>query len=272
MLRQKDVNGELINQTNVIDVITQNRKLLPSILNKVEETKEQGLSFRYKTIEAIKSFLFKETQVLLFPSKAKDYGGLVTYRNGRYYIHINTGQPKTYENFIWAHEYYHYKYEAEAIKNSQIRTFFENAVLNEKERSANLFAAELLVDSRVLKALYEDMMSIYANDTLENNVIRLIPAFELPYKAIVVKLAQDGLISEQEAVEIIDYDYRVNLPSDFDRSILAPTNAIKINHLGTLLEDQVVESTMLPSDLKSFQALYQTYFTRLEGLREKEKE
>lgn len=266
------MNHYLINQSNVIDVITQNRFLLPSILNKVEETKEQGLSFRYKTIEAIKSYLIKETQVLLFPSNAKSYGGLVTYRNGRFYIHINTGQPKTYENFIWAHEYYHYKYEAEDIKNSQIRTFFDDAVLNEKERAANLFAAELLIDSRVLKALYQDITTIYANDTLENNVIRLIPAFKLPYKAIVVKLAQEGLISEENAVNIIDYNYRDNLPNDFDQSILNPSRAIKINNLGMLLNDQVVESNMLPNDLKSFQALYQKYLKRLEGLRDIEKE
>ncbi|MCM3389349.1 ImmA/IrrE family metallo-endopeptidase [Ureibacillus chungkukjangi] len=262
----------MINHSNVVNVITQNRLLLPSILNKVEETKEQGLSFRYKTIEAIKSYLIKETQVLLFPSMHKSYGGLVTYRNGRFFIHINTGQPKTYENFIWAHEYYHFKYEAQDIKNSQIRTFFDDAVLNEKERAANLFAAELLVDSRVLKALYQDITTIYPNDSLENNVIRLIPAFELPYKAIVVKLAQDGLISEQEAINIIDYNYRDNLPSDFDQSILKPTGAIKINNLGRLLNDQVIETNMLPNDLNSFRAVYQKYLSRLEGLREKEKE
>ncbi|MCE0555233.1 ImmA/IrrE family metallo-endopeptidase [Bacillus thuringiensis] len=55
-----------------------------------------------------------------------------------FYININTLQPKTYENFVWAHEYYHFEFEKDRIKNADDVTFVNNPVLNENERRANL--------------------------------------------------------------------------------------------------------------------------------------
>lgn len=262
----------MINKNNILNVLEHNRELLPMIRSRVAETKDQGLSFRYKPIESIKSYLMKNAQVLQFPSKNKNYGGLVSYRNGRYYIHINTGQPKTYENLMWVHEYYHFKYEAEEIKNSDVRTFFEEAILNEKERCANLFAAELLIDSRLLVEQFDMINELYADELLEKRVVRLIPIFKIPYKAIVVKLAQDGLILDEEAVEIIDDCYNKNLPVDFDQTILQPSMAIHINNLKSLLMNEVVKTNMSDTDLSSFQTVFEQHFNNLEALREKYKE
>ncbi|MEY8742067.1 ImmA/IrrE family metallo-endopeptidase [Bacillales bacterium AN1005] len=261
----------MINKQNIKEVLRHNMELLPSISSKVEITREQGLSFRYKPIDSIKNYLIKEAQVLQFPSNNSNYGGLVSYRNGRFYIHINTGQPKTYENLMWAHEYYHFKYEAEEIRNADIRTFFEEAITNEKERSANLFAAELLVDSRLLEEQFKEITLLYSNEPLVNKVIRLIPIFEIPYKALVVKLAQNTLIEEEEAVQIIDYPYRDNLPADFDQTILKPSMAIKINNLEALLADETIIQNMSEFDLKSFQSVFLKHFASLEVLREGKK-
>lgn len=239
------------------------------ILSRVAETKDQGLLFRYKPVEAIKAYLMKHTHVMQFPSKNNHYGGLVSYRNGRYFIHINTGQPKTYENFMWVHEYYHFKYEADMIKNSNIRTFYDDTTMNENERCANLFAAELLMDGLLVKDQFALINELYVDETLESRVIRLIPVFQLPYKAIVVKLAQDGLITLDEAQAIIDYPYRNHLPADFDQSILRPSMAIQIDNLKSLLNSEVVKSKMLDNDLRSFQEVFEHHFNELEALRER---
>lgn len=262
----------LITKDNVIQVIEKNKELLNQVLSRVEVTKEINLAFRFQPIEAIKNYLTKSANLIMFPSEDKNYGGLVTYKNGRYFIHINTGQPKTYENFIWAHEFYHFQFEKEEIKSSTIHTFADGSTPNENERMANLFAAELLIDSRILRAVYNEICSLHANDTLENNVIRLIPAFKLPYKSIVIKLAQDGFISNEDAKRIIDYDYRKNLPSDFDLSLLTPSMSIKLNEIGNLLNDEVVKATIRESEYESISKLYNEHLTHLERLRDKEKE
>ncbi|AEA19521.1 TPA: ImmA/IrrE family metallo-endopeptidase [Bacillus thuringiensis] len=257
----------MINSTNIREVIEQNQKILPSILVNVESTIEKGIHFKYKTIESIRNYLMQKTEVLLFPSKSLSYGGMVLYRNGSFYININTLQPKTYENFVWAHEYYHFEFEKDRIKNADDVTFVNNPVLNENERRANLFAAELLINDDVLKTLFQEIKLNYVNDSLEKNVIRLIPAFELPYKTMVIKLAQENLISMEDAERIIDHDYRHNLPQDFDLSILEPTKAIKIDGLNKLLESESVQENMLESDFESIQNLANQHFKQLEAIR-----
>lgn len=257
----------MINKHNIADVLSQNKKLLPSVQSKVAETQQQSLSFRYKPIESIKYYLMEYAQVLQFPSKNTNYGGLVSYRNGRFFIHINTGQPKTYENLMWVHEYYHFKYESAEVKNADIQTFFEDAILNERERTANLFAAELLIDRTLLQEHFYEINKIFPEEPLQIQAVRLIPVFHIPYKAIVVKLAQDGLIAQEDAESIIDFPYRDYLPNDFDQTILKPSMAIKINDLEHLLHDEIIKKNMSADDLTSYQTVFKKHFSDLETLR-----
>lgn len=258
----------MINQQNLLEVITQNKRLLPEVISKVENTKDKGLSFRLKTHEAIKNELMKHAHVLLFPSEEQNYGGLVTYRNGNFYIHINTSQPRVYENFMWAHEYYHYMYEQEEIKNSTTQTFFDDSVLSENERKANLFAAELLINSHVLKESYESIKELYPEDDYRLNVIRLIPIFEVPYKSLVIKMTQDGVINETEGLNAIDYDYRNQLPSDIDHSLFNPTLAIKLNEINRMLQQQRINPMLRETDLDSLESVYTKHMKRLVELQQ----
>ncbi|OCS90798.1 ImmA/IrrE family metallo-endopeptidase [Caryophanon latum] len=260
----------MINRKNVRDVISKNEELLPQVHNYVEKIQNLGVAFRYTPIDAIKNYLAKHTNLIMFPSDELEYGGLVTYRDGRFYIHINTRQPKTYENFIWAHEFYHFYFEAELIKSSKINTFVDGRVPNESERLANLFASELLINSILLKSLYKDLLQHYQYDRLENHVIRLIEVFKLPYKCIVIKLAQDGLITVDDAVAIIDYKYQENLPTYFDQSILQPSNSIQFDSVGVLLEDATVKKNIRASDYESINTLYSTHMSNFKMLRHKE--
>lgn len=243
----------MITKDNLLQVVESNHRLLPSVLSKVEETKETNLLFRYKPVEMIKHYLMQEANVILFPSPFPNYGGMVTYRNHRFYIHINTAQPRVYENFVWVHEYYHFKYEQAKIKNAAIQTFFEDSVLNEHERQANLFAAELLVDGRLLRDLFQQMTHTLRHRPLVDWVLHLIPIFEVPFKVIVIKLLQDGLIKEKEALDLIDYDYQKQVPDDFDHSILQPTLVIKLDNLDEMLKDPAITSGLRESDLASIQ-------------------
>lgn len=258
----------MINKKNVEDIIRKNDEILATVQSYVEKTYELGIAFRYSPIEAIKNYLTQNANLIMFPSSDLEYGGLVTYRDGRYFIHINTKQPKTYENFVWAHEFYHYFFEADKIKSSKIKTFADGSTPNENERFANLYSSELLINRIVLKALFTELRQSYEGDKLENNVIRLIQTFKLPYKCLVIKLAQDGLITVDEAVSIIDYNYRDNLPSDFDQTLLQPSNSIQFDSIGELLEDETVKQNLRASDYESINTLYSSHMSNFERLRE----
>lgn len=245
-----------------------NSELLPRIRSRVEKTRDQSILFKYAPVEHIKAVLSTQAQVLQFPSKSNTYGGMVLYRNNRFYIHINTAQPKIYENLMWVHEYYHFTYEAELIKNSKFQTFFEDSLLNERERAANLFAAELIIDTNLLSESYSMMRSLHPSESEEKIVMRLIPRFEIPYKAIVIKLAQEKLISMEKAEEIIDFEYKKYLPSDFDQTLIQPTMAVQLNNLAELLSNEELTENLRKSELKSFVNRFDKHSSHLMSMRE----
>ncbi|MCT4781398.1 MULTISPECIES: ImmA/IrrE family metallo-endopeptidase [Exiguobacterium] len=258
----------MITRENLLDVIEKNKEILDIVSSRVENTKEQSLLFRYKPLDSIKHHLMQKTSVILFPTPDTRYGGLITYRNKRFYLHINTAQPKTYENFVWVHEYYHYKYEKERIQDKQTETFFEDSVLNVHERHANLFASELLVDTRFLKESFEQISRSYPDRPIEEKVIHLVAIFEVPYKVLVIKLLQDGLVSSSDALDMIDYDYLHHLPDDFDTSILHPSLVIKLNNLKTLLSSPRMQERLTSDEYTRFVEQYKTVLERLKEKRD----
>ncbi len=228
---------------------------------------DKGLHFKYKPIQSIQSYLTTNAEVILFPSESLSYGGMVISRNNSYYVHINTLQPKTYENFVWAHEFYHYEFEKERINNANEPTFINNPIDSECERMANLFAAELLINRDVLQTLFIDKIKQNPTDTLSVNIVRLMSDFELPYKTLVIKLAQDNIISIDEAEQIIDFKYREALPPDFDMSILEPSKAIRIDSFNSLLAQIREEDSMSSVDLESMVTLKDKHLKQLERIR-----
>ena len=260
----------MINKDNVAKVIDENRRLLPEIKENISNLRSLGGSLAHlKPLEFIKNFLIEKANVILYPSKEKDYGGLVRYKNGRFYVHINTMQPKVYENFIWAHEFYHFYFEKEKIKNSEYNTFIDNGVLNEQERRPNLFASEILINEYILKEKFESLQKDFPNELLQMKVLRLIPTLELPYKVIVIKLAQDGLIDSKDAVDIIDFDYKNNIPDDFDLSYLKPSFVIKIDHVENLISDIEKNELLNEEDFNSFKKTFEQNLKIVSSLRER---
>lgn len=257
----------MISKQNIKNIIELNINLLPTIKAHVNEIWDRGIEYKYKPITSIKNYLIKNTEVILFPSKSLNYGGMVLYRSNNFYIHINTLQPKTYENFVWAHEFYHYVFEKELIKNVNEVTFVNDSNDNQIERKANLFAAEFLINKDILKTVFDDIKNQNPDEPLQTNVIRLMATFILPYKTLVIKLAQDGLISIDEAEDIIDYPYRDNLPQDFDLTILEPSKAIKIDGLNSLINENTKINSLSDVDMESIVNLKNKHLQQLESIR-----
>lgn len=256
----------MITRSNVAEVVESNYRILSHVQSQVASVKELSMAFRNAPIEAIKHYIAKHASLLMFPSNDLAYGGLVTYRDERFYVHINTRQPKVYENFIWAHEFYHLYFEAEDIKSSDVSTYADGSALNERERHANLFAAELLIHREALADIYLGLCEMHPHEKLTTQVIRLMSAFKLPYKALVIKLAQDKLITMVEAEEIIDYPYQAHLPTDFDSTLLLPSNSIQFDGIEELLQDDTVKQNMRATDYDAIAELYHKHMTNFEKL------
>ncbi|MFD1361919.1 ImmA/IrrE family metallo-endopeptidase [Lentibacillus salinarum] len=227
----------MINKDNFERVVTFNQTYISNIKSKIELLKSSGDPLiSSKPLEYIKTYLFENAHVLEFPIKNSDYGGLVFYHNKNFYIQINSAQPKIYENFMWAHEFYHFYFDKEKVKKQDENFVLVDRIFDEKERLPNLFAGEFLINDFILERKFNAFKK--ENPTgLIDIVINLIPVFEVPYKAIVIKLAQNQLIDIHEAKAIIDYDYKNNLPDDIDRTLFSASYKIKIDHYNTLLSE-----------------------------------
>jgi len=226
----------LINKDNLEQVIAFNQNYLSRIKSNIDFLKSSADPLiASKPLEFIKTHLNENAHVIEFPIKNFDYGGLVFYHNKSFYIQINSAQPKIYENFMWAHEFYHFYFDKEKIKNKEENFILIDTIFDEKERLPNLFASEFLINDFILERKFNSFKKEY-NSNLEDIVINLIPVFELPYKAIVIKLAQNKLIQIDDAREIIDYDYKNNIPNHIDQTLFAASYKIKLDNYKNLLK------------------------------------
>lgn len=225
----------MIDKNNIERIINYNLKYLFEIKSKIDILKSSGDPLiASKSLEFIKTYLNENAYVLEFPIKHKEYGGLVFYYNKNFYIQINTGQPKIYENFMWAHEFYHFYFDKEKIKRKEENFVLIDSIFDEKERLPNLFAGELLINDYILERKF-NYLKKQDNLSLKDIVINLIQVFEVPYKAIVIKLAQKQFISIDEAKDIIDYDYKKNLPDEMDQTLFSPSYKIKIDNFKKMI-------------------------------------
>src|SRR5690625_4038102 len=220
----------MIDKDNIEKVINYNKHYLQDVKSKIEMLKSSGDPLiASKPLEFIKTFLNENACVLEFPIKNWDYGGLVFYYNKNFYIQMNTAQPKVYENFMWAHEFYHFYFDKEKVKKKEENFILVDSIFDEKERLPNLFAGELLINDYILERKF-NAINKEGNLSLENIVINLISVFEVPYKAIVIKLAQNQLITIDEAKNIIDYNYKKDLSYEIDQTLFSASYKIKIGN------------------------------------------
>jgi len=242
----------MIHKGNIEKVIQFNQKYITDIRSKINMLKSTGDPLiASKPLEYVKTYLNEHAYVLEYPIPNQEYGGLVFYYNKNFYIQINTGQPKIYENFMWAHEFYHFYFDKEMLRKKEGNQFvLIDSIFDEEERLPNLFAGELLMNDYILERKFNDLKK-REDLRLEEKIIHLIPVFEVPYKAIVIKLAQEQFITIDEAKAIIDYNYRNRILDDVDQTIFAASNKIKIDHLNHLMTK--AEGNLNPDDYQSIE-------------------
>lgn len=245
----------MINKENIEQIILYNQNYLSTVKEKIDALRSLGDPLiTSKPLEFIKTHLYENAYVLEFPINNLDYGGLVFYHHQKFYIQINTAQPKIYENFMWAHEFYHFFFDKDKLKSKEENFILIDSVFEEKERLPNLFASEFLINDFALERKFNFFKKEYNTVNLVDIVINLIAVFELPYKAIVIKLAQNKLIEIEEAKEIIDYEYKKNLPDHIDRTLFAPSNKIRIDNIRKLAS--VASPNMNKEDYESIMDRY----------------
>jgi Zn-dependent peptidase ImmA (M78 family) len=177
-----------------------------NLFDEVERKADSDLIklFNYNKVQENIFNLFKRFDDLHFfgfPIKDDKLYAFTLLKENRCFIYINTYLPKNSQIFGAAHELYHYKYEK---NKSEILKDAENMFTgNENEMVANSYAACFLVPK---KHLFDDirLLNIDPNHLKLINVLELMEIFAIPFKAMVLRLYETGIINDVKANEFLN--------------------------------------------------------------------
>ena len=146
---------------------------------------------------------------LRFPIKDEELCACTFIRGGRIFVMLNSALPMAKQIFAAAHELYHIRCYLEE-NDSELATSgsilesktIDSGTSEEEEMEANAFAGLVLVPVDDL----EQQIRIYQIDRESfgvDDILALMEIFAVPYKAMVLRLLEERVITEEQASELI---------------------------------------------------------------------
>lgn len=148
-------------------------------------------------------------ELFKIPVNDEDFCAFTCIRNGELFTVINSAMPLCKQNFAAAHELYHiWCY----ISNQDDSLSHTGSLLTSEDMSelaaskedmeANAFAALLLAPASALN----EQIDVYGLDKNSFNIdslVRLMDIFAIPFKAMVLRLFEEGLINETQTNDLL---------------------------------------------------------------------
>ena len=188
--------------------------------------------------------------MLRYPFMDDELWAFTFVKMGTVFLCVNSGLAICKQIFAAAHELYHIHCYAEDINASTIAKgslldakIFDEAAVTQEDLEANAFAGLLLMpDARLIEQI--QLFGISGEKLNVDDVLVLMDLFALPYKAVVLRLAESRVISEKKAQELFKEDtdtisVQIELTGISDRW---QQNSKRILHYGSLLKNLTYNS------------------------------
>ncbi|TYP57459.1 ImmA/IrrE family metallo-endopeptidase [Thermosediminibacter litoriperuensis] len=141
----------------------------------------------------------QDVNLLLFPIPDDEICGFICNYKGKLFIYVNTNLPLEKQIFTAAHELYHLLFNRDQLENGYSHMIKQDDLDGkQEERTANLFAALLLVPRTLLKEQIEILKIDPAKLNLLD-IIRLMDVFAVPYKTMILRLYETGFLRDKDA-------------------------------------------------------------------------
>ena len=144
-------------------------------------------------------------EILRYPFKDDELWAFTFLKKGTIFLCVNTELPLCKQIFAAAHELYHIHCYAEDINTSTITAgslldskTFDEVAASQEDLEANAFAGLLLMPDASLIEQFK-MFGISKDNMAIDDVLTLMDIFALPYKAVVLRLVESGVIKEEKA-------------------------------------------------------------------------
>lgn len=212
--------------------------------------------------------------LLRFPTKDDDFCALTCVQKGRIFVYVNSWLPLSKQIFAAAHELYHIWCFIENKDRSVLRngSFLSAAAMDEdvksqEDREANAFAGLLLVPSGALR----EQMQIYGIDGEHlgmEEIVRLMAIFSVPYKAILMRLCEDGYLDQAALVRFLSvpkttYEKIILYTPDTQRWQRRTPEILQTGSLQQLIDQnqeyELLTDTRAASDLETLRNIRSRY-------------
>lgn len=151
-------------------------------------------------------------EVLRYPFKDDKLWAFTFVKKGTVFLCINAELPLCKQIFATAHELYHIHCYAEDINTNTITNgslldsqTFDEAAATQEDLEANAFAGLLLMPDISLTEQFK-IFGLSKENIDVDDVLILMDLFALPYKAVVLRLAESGIITEEKADKLLQVD------------------------------------------------------------------
>lgn len=184
-------------------------------------------------------------EVLRYPFKDKELWAFTFVKKGTLFLCVNAELAMCKQIFAVAHELYHIHCYAEDIDSDTIvsgslldsKTAVDMAA-SQEDLEANAFAGVLLMPDSMLDEQIK-LYGIISEKITVDDVLMLMELFALPYKAVVLRLAENRNITPTKAQELLKADAsyvaeRINLTG---KALAWQQNSKDLFYFGSLLDN-----------------------------------
>ena len=184
-------------------------------------------------------------EILRYPFRDDELWAFTFVKSGTIFLCVNSELAICKQIFAVAHELFHIHCYAENIDLDTIESgsvlvskIVDDKAMTREDLQANAFAGLILMPSKILPGQL-GIFGIKGNSVTFDDVLTLMELFALPYKAVVLRLAEDGYISKMKVKELLSYDNsyvmeRINLTG---KALGWQQNRRDFQYYGSLLDD-----------------------------------
>lgn len=151
-------------------------------------------------------------EILRYPFKDDELWAFTFIKRGTIFLCVNSELPICKQIFATAHELYHIHCYAEDINTSTITNgslleskTFDEVAASQEDLEANAFAGLLLMPDAAMTEQLK-LFGISKENVKVDEVLILMDLFALPYKAVVLRLVEGGVIAEEKAQMLLQVD------------------------------------------------------------------
>ncbi|WP_054870963.1 ImmA/IrrE family metallo-endopeptidase [Caloranaerobacter sp. TR13] len=158
-----------------------------------------------------------DSYILLYPLKTRKIAGFTRKQGEIIQIFVNTSFSLSFQVFATAHELYHLIYLKEksidkfiVCNDQDISESIDDTGSNIEEIKANYFAAAFLMPRSVIEDRFSNFKrKKYLEEDLVLKITELQYEYEIPYKTILKRLKELGIIGKKEFEKLKSYDEQI---------------------------------------------------------------